>query len=58
MIEVCRIAVALARGSVIALSTAGEGGFASGDLVFHDQSIVAQVARRALDMHLIEVPVK
>ena len=49
MIDACWIAVAvvvaLDGGRVVALTTAGEGDFAGGDLVFHNQSIVAQVAR-------------
>ena len=48
------VAVALAAGGVATLSPAGGGGYAGGGCVFHDFSFVAQVARLAPDVQLIE----
>jgi len=56
MIEVGWIseAVALAAEGVVALTPSGGGGSAGGGCVFHDFSFVAQVARLAPDVQLIE----
>ena len=56
MIEIGWIskAVALAGEGVVTLTPSGGGGYAAGDCVFHDFSFVAQVARLAPDVQLIE----
>ena len=56
MIEVGWISEAVARDNVgvFTLSRFGGGGYAGGDCVFAEFSFVAQVARLAPDVQLIE----
>ena len=60
MIDVGWISVAVARTDVgvFNLSHSGGGVYAVGDCVFAEFSFVAQVARLAPDVQLIEMPVK
>ena len=60
MIEVGWIseAVALAAEDAFTLNPSGGGGYVGGCCVFHEFSFVAQVARLAPDVQLIEMPVK
>ena len=60
MIDAAWISEALGRDDVgvVTLSPSGGEGYAGRGGDFHDFSFVAQVARLALDMHLIQVPVK
>ena len=60
MIEVgwiCK-AVALSAEGVVTLNPSGVRGYAGGEWVSHDFTFVAQVARLAPDVQLIEMPVK
>jgi len=56
MIEVGWISVAVARDNVgvVTLSPYGDGGYTGEGCVFNDFSFVAQVARLAPDVQLIE----
>ena len=60
MIDVGWISEALDRHNlgVFALSSSGVRGYVGGCCAFHDFLLVAQVARLALDMQLIEMPEK
>ena len=58
MVVCYRIAVVRAGGSAVGFYPAREGAFGRGECVFANVGLVAQVARLAPDVHLIEVPVK